>query len=137
MKYGDPMESFPYRSVHGDEMLPTVEEEVQVCGYDLGERLERGSDLIRELARAVKSAGLTMTLYGQPVNADELRAAATASAIERIAALVDPFPLPRCHAGAGHGVAAPRGARGVLCDPCNEAVDRLVARLTRKDSAHG
>jgi len=43
------------------------------------------NDLIGALCRMVKKAGLTMTLYGRPVEEQELRDAAFITAVERIA----------------------------------------------------
>lgn len=43
------------------------------------------SDMIGALCKLVSDAGLTMTLYGTPVNSpDQLRAAALVSAIDRL-----------------------------------------------------
>jgi hypothetical protein len=41
-------------------------------------------DLISELCQLIKDAGLTMTLYGKPVEETELRAHATEAATKRI-----------------------------------------------------
>ncbi len=49
------------------------------------ERLMDAGDNIGALCLLVKEAGGTMRLHGVPVSADELRAAATKSAAERIA----------------------------------------------------
>lgn len=41
------------------------------------------SDHIDELIELLRSVGATMTLYGKPVTADEVRAHATANVVER------------------------------------------------------
>jgi hypothetical protein len=38
------------------------------------------------------------------------------------------FAMPKCHAGACHAPALPRGNRGNLCNACDNAVDELLAR---------
>lgn len=49
------------------------------------ERAFTDGDNVRALCLLVESAGLTMTLYGQPVSGpDELRAKVAAAAVERI-----------------------------------------------------
>jgi len=49
------------------------------------------------------------------------------------AALAEVYPVHdglKCHAGAGHTVAVPRGCRGDLCDACTVALTRLLGRFT-------
>jgi hypothetical protein len=40
-------------------------------------------------------------------------------------------PEARCHAGADHGNARPRGVLGELCGPCLCATVTLIERFTR------
>jgi len=55
---------------------------------------ERDAGAVEQLEGAVKEAGLTMRLHGEPVAAGELRGKALESALDRMKAETTPEPLP-------------------------------------------
>lgn len=76
------------------------------------------ADPVGELCRVVKEAGLTMTLYGQPVDEETLRARALVSALDRLASTTAP-PCCDCGTTTAARSACPFCAK-VYCQPCAE-----------------
>lgn len=98
----------------------------------------RPNDLIGALGAAVKSAGLTMTLYGKPIEVDALREAAYASAKSRMVAAIsgnrrgNHDAIPRCSNTNAEGVCMYVGP----CLECSNNRGREAERVKKHAQLH-